>query len=138
MKIYSDFQQIWDSIIHTCIYILLLGQEDYDRLRPLSYPQTDVFLVCFSVVSPSSFENVKEKVRMSCNKYSHDHSLLECDVYSLVFFLERHASIIIIISMIPEDGNCWFVKKMLVPVCQNTWHHMLEDMIITLTWGLRV
>eukprot|EP00043_Microstomoeca_roanoka_P017320 m.180484 g.180484 ORF g.180484 m.180484 type:complete len:192 (-) comp16615_c1_seq2:173-748(-) len=37
------------------------GQEDYDRLRPLSYPQTDVFLVCFSVVSMSSFENVKEK-----------------------------------------------------------------------------
>jgi small GTP-binding protein len=37
------------------------GQEDYDRLRPLSYPQTDVFLVCFSVISPSSFENVKTK-----------------------------------------------------------------------------
>ncbi|ORY26788.1 putative Rho GTPase [Naematelia encephala] len=35
------------------------GQEDYDRLRPLSYPQTDVFLVCFSVVSPPSFENIK-------------------------------------------------------------------------------
>ena len=39
---------------------------DYDRLRPLSYPQTDVFLVCFSVVSPASFENVKEKV---CSTY---------------------------------------------------------------------
>ncbi|KAI9826330.1 MAG: Rho GTPase [Thelocarpon impressellum] len=37
------------------------GQEDYDRLRPLSYPQTDVFLVCFSVMAASSFENVKEK-----------------------------------------------------------------------------
>jgi len=37
------------------------GQEDYDRLRPLSYPQTDVFLVCFSVISSSSFENVKTK-----------------------------------------------------------------------------
>ena len=37
------------------------GQEDYDRLRPLSYPQTDVFLVCFSVVNTASFENVKEK-----------------------------------------------------------------------------
>ncbi|WVN88044.1 cell division control protein 42 [Cryptococcus depauperatus CBS 7841] len=37
------------------------GQEDYDRLRPLSYPQTDVFLICFSIASPSSFENVKEK-----------------------------------------------------------------------------
>jgi len=37
------------------------GQEDYDRLRPLSYPQTDVFLVCFSIISPASFENVKSK-----------------------------------------------------------------------------
>jgi len=37
------------------------GQEDYDRLRPLSYPQTDIFLVCFSVVNPASFDNVREK-----------------------------------------------------------------------------
>lgn len=37
------------------------GQEDYDRLRPLSYPQTDIFLICFSIVSPTSFENVRAK-----------------------------------------------------------------------------
>ncbi|XP_032808531.1 ras-like GTP-binding protein Rho1 [Petromyzon marinus] len=37
------------------------GQEDYDRLRPLSYPDTDVILVCFSVDSPDSLENVSEK-----------------------------------------------------------------------------
>src|SRR3989338_10571237 len=37
------------------------GQEDYDRLRPLSYPQTDVFLCCFSVISPASYENVRAK-----------------------------------------------------------------------------
>jgi Ras-related C3 botulinum toxin substrate 1 len=37
------------------------GQEDYDRLRPLSYPQTDVFLICFSIGSPPSFDNVKAK-----------------------------------------------------------------------------
>jgi len=37
------------------------GQEDYDRLRPLSYPQTDVFLVAFSIIAPNSFENVKSK-----------------------------------------------------------------------------
>ena len=33
----------------------------YDRLRPLYYPQTDVFFVCFSVVSLASFENVYQK-----------------------------------------------------------------------------
>ena len=38
------------------------GQEDYDRLRPLSYPDTDVSLLCFSIVAPTSFKNVREKV----------------------------------------------------------------------------
>lgn len=37
------------------------GQEDYDRLRPLSYPQTDVFVIGFSVVSQASFKNVQQK-----------------------------------------------------------------------------
>merc|ERR1712013_46319 len=34
------------------------GQAEYDRLRPLSYPQIDVFIICFSLVHPDSFENV--------------------------------------------------------------------------------
>ncbi|CAB3410331.1 unnamed protein product [Caenorhabditis bovis] len=46
------------------------GQEDYDRLRPLSYPQTDVFILCFSVVSPVSYDNVATKwipeIRQHC------------------------------------------------------------------------
>eukprot|EP00020_Sapocribrum_chincoteaguense_P005124 CAMPEP_0170747674 /NCGR_PEP_ID=MMETSP0437-20130122/9444_1 /TAXON_ID=0 /ORGANISM="Sexangularia sp." /LENGTH=183 /DNA_ID=CAMNT_0011086459 /DNA_START=171 /DNA_END=722 /DNA_ORIENTATION=+ len=37
------------------------GQEDYDRLRALCYPATDVFLVCFSVVSPTTLDNVRLK-----------------------------------------------------------------------------
>ena len=32
------------------------GQDDFDTLRPLCYANTDVFLLCFSVVSPSSFQ----------------------------------------------------------------------------------
>ncbi|KAL4239453.1 hypothetical protein ACF0H5_000268 [Mactra antiquata] len=47
------------------IYSLTLwdtaGQEEYDRLRPLSYPQTDVFLVCFSLTERNSFGNVSQK-----------------------------------------------------------------------------
>ena len=48
------------------------GQEDYDRLRPLSYPDTDVILMCFSIDSPDSLENIPEKwapeVRHFCPK----------------------------------------------------------------------
>lgn len=40
----------------------LAQQESYDRLRPLSYPSTDVFLLIGSVVSPYAFENIKHKV----------------------------------------------------------------------------
>lgn len=37
------------------------GQEDYDRLRPLSYPATDVFLIMFSLVNRDSLSNVINK-----------------------------------------------------------------------------
>lgn len=37
------------------------GQEDFDRLRPLSYPKTDVFLVCFSIANNDSLQNVRSK-----------------------------------------------------------------------------
>jgi len=34
------------------------GQEDYDRLRPLSYPGTDVFAIVYSITSATSFRNI--------------------------------------------------------------------------------
>ncbi|KAF1945243.1 GTP-binding protein-like protein rho4 [Clathrospora elynae] len=37
------------------------GQEEYDRLRPLSYPETDVIFVCFAIDCPNSLENVMDK-----------------------------------------------------------------------------
>lgn len=37
------------------------GVEDYDRLRACSYMNTDVFLICFSLERPFSFENIREK-----------------------------------------------------------------------------
>lgn len=38
------------------------GQEEYDRLRPLSYPETDLLFVCFAIDCPNSLENVLDKV----------------------------------------------------------------------------
>ncbi|XP_034187439.1 ras-like GTP-binding protein RhoL isoform X1 [Osmia lignaria lignaria] len=53
--IYIDGQEfdmtLWDTA----------GQEDYERIRPLSYPNTDCFLICFSVNSHTSYENVANK-----------------------------------------------------------------------------
>ena len=42
--------QLWDTA----------GQSDYAKLRPLSYPQTDIFVICFSLISPLSLENVEK------------------------------------------------------------------------------
>ena len=50
------------------------GQEDYDRLRPLSYPDSHVILICFSVDSPDSLDNVQEKVRSYTSNYNSRHS----------------------------------------------------------------
>ncbi|CAI2380695.1 unnamed protein product [Moneuplotes crassus] len=42
---------LWDTAPH----------EEYDRLRPLSYPGTDVFIICYSVTDSKSFKNVMDK-----------------------------------------------------------------------------
>lgn len=49
------------------------GQEDYDRLRPLSYPQTDVFLVVFSIINRASFESIRLKWNPELDKFVGPH-----------------------------------------------------------------
>ena len=39
----------------------VIGEEGMDRLRPLSYPRTDVFCVCFSTARWDSFCSVRSK-----------------------------------------------------------------------------
>lgn len=41
------------------------GQEEYEKLRYLSYLGTDVFLLCFSIAYPISYMNIKCKVILS-------------------------------------------------------------------------
>lgn len=45
-----------------CFLSYSLGQEEYDRLRPLSYPDTDVVILTFSVVDRDSYYNIGERV----------------------------------------------------------------------------
>lgn len=46
------------------------GREGYELLRTLAYPQADVFIVCFSISSPSSFDNVRLKWKHEVSQHS--------------------------------------------------------------------
>ena len=63
MRLYKVSSHLRSSYSSDKPYVIGLfdtaGQEEYDRLRPLAYPETDVFLVCFSVTLPDSLDNVK-------------------------------------------------------------------------------
>lgn len=48
------------------------GQEDYDRLRPLSYPDTDVILIAFCLVAPDTLDNILEKWAGEVHHYCSD------------------------------------------------------------------
>lgn len=54
------------------------GQEEYDRLRPLSYPGTDVVLLCFSLIQTSTLEYIKEKVFFYSFLTFHSRLILYC------------------------------------------------------------
>eukprot|EP00002_Diphylleia_rotans_P005491 TRINITY_DN14641_c0_g1_i1.p1 TRINITY_DN14641_c0_g1~~TRINITY_DN14641_c0_g1_i1.p1 ORF type:complete len:192 (+),score=31.48 TRINITY_DN14641_c0_g1_i1:76-651(+) len=43
--------QLWD----------VSGSELHDRIRPLGYPHTDVFILCFSLINPSSYASVRSR-----------------------------------------------------------------------------
>ena len=59
------------------------GQEDYQRLRPLSYPDSHVVLISFDIADPDSLNNVLEKVRSQ---------LLDTSVQIFIFRLSQFIS----------------------------------------------
>ncbi|RMJ20926.1 GTP-binding protein rho3 [Aspergillus sp. HF37] len=60
------------------------GQEEFDRLRALSYEDTHVIMLCFSVDSPDSFENVASKwtaeISENCPNVKLVLTALKCDL----------------------------------------------------------
>lgn len=60
LQIHIKIQDLYEnSILFQQFYA---GQEDYNRLRPLSYRGADVFILAFSLISRPSFENISKKV----------------------------------------------------------------------------
>ncbi|RNA26382.1 rho-related GTP-binding [Brachionus plicatilis] len=52
--------EIQGSIVEFVIWDTA-GQEEYERLRPLTYKNSDIILVCYSVENPESLTNIIEK-----------------------------------------------------------------------------
>nr|XP_043623320.1 rac-like GTP-binding protein ARAC7 [Erigeron canadensis] len=48
------------------------GQEDYSRLRPLSYRGADIFVLAFSLISRASYENVIKKWMPELRRFAPD------------------------------------------------------------------
>lgn len=69
MMLHIHFLLLWFYIASSFWFFIVLfcgtGQEDYNRLRPLSYRGADVFILAFSLISKASFENVSKKVPFS-------------------------------------------------------------------------
>ncbi len=48
-------------VFFVCHLLLNKINQEYDRLRPLSYANANVFLLCFSIVNPVSYQNITAK-----------------------------------------------------------------------------
>lgn len=57
---YATNVKVGDEVVNLGLWDTA-GQEDYDRIRPLSYLNVDIYIACFSLDSPDSLENISEK-----------------------------------------------------------------------------
>ena len=71
-KIYNDVSVMKNGKEFIVGFSDAKASTDYARLRPLIYLQTDVFLLCYSIISRISFQNAKQKwfpeIRRHCPK----------------------------------------------------------------------
>jgi small GTP-binding protein len=74
---YSTSVKIEDRIVEYSLWDTA-GQEDYDRLRPLSYPNTSVFIIMFAVSSRDSFNNVLTKWKPELHQHQPNVPIVLC------------------------------------------------------------
>ena len=72
-SIYSEsFRHCWTGFEIYFIFLNQVFKEEYAHLRCLGYPQTDVFLLCFSLVDKTSLENCQYLWMPEIRKYVGD------------------------------------------------------------------
>jgi Ras family protein V len=67
-----DYGAMWEwkgtHRIHVSV-VDTAGQEEFERLRVLFYPHTNVFLICFSIKDKNTFKNAIEKWLPEIKRY---------------------------------------------------------------------
>jgi len=89
------------------------GQEDYDRLRVICYPNTDVFLVCYSIENEASLGNVEKKWVPELRHHAQEAKILLVGLKSDLRTDSKE------IAKMEEKGEK-FVSKMAVETAANT------------------
>ncbi|KAL9655682.1 hypothetical protein ABK040_002341 [Willaertia magna] len=90
------------------------GQDEYDRLRPLSYPDTDLFIICYSIDTVDSFKNVLNKWVLEIHNYTENpnYILVGCktdlrnDKYTLQTCFYKNKE-----KLLSEDEGIKLAKK---------------------------
>ncbi|EDR21850.1 GTPase_rho, putative [Entamoeba dispar SAW760] len=73
-----------DGIKHTINIISTEGSEDYAKLRPLSYPETDIFIVLFSIINYNSYSHVEKLWKPEIKEYCSDAPIILVGSYAEV------------------------------------------------------
>ncbi|KAL7419091.1 Rho GTPase [Cryptotrichosporon argae] len=91
---YVETLQVDEQVVDLSLWDTA-GQEDFDRLRSLSYADTHVVMICFSVDSPTSLENVEykwvEEVAQNCPGVKTVLVALKCDLRDDAAVIDRLA-----------------------------------------------
>lgn len=84
----------YNNIIYTLNLWDTAGQEDFDSIRNLSYHNTDIFILCYSVISISSYNNIIKKWIPEIKKYNPTTPIILCatktDLKNDFDFLTKH------------------------------------------------
>jgi len=120
------------------------GQKEMDRLRPLCYNKFDVVIVCFSVIRPSSFNNVSTKWLPEIKRHAPDAKIILVGMQS---DLRSNTQVLLQLSRkglapIPESRAMHMMHKIGAQIyieCSALKNNNVKQVFdYTLTWGLHI